>query len=88
MYNDTNTIEIVLPVGAAVVKNVTQNFETHLFNMLLHTFQHMNVPGRQYNILTIVLILCLTLMIAVLYLAKHRHRFLRRRANIPLVTSN
>ena len=79
MSNETMIINV--PVGEAVVNKVTENFETHLLDIILRMIRNTNVPSERYNIVSLVLIVFLALALIVLVILKYRHRLARLRKN-------
>lgn len=65
------TVHIILPVGQAVVKNVTQDFETRLLHALMEALQAVETPSKQNNIVLLAFIFCLTLLTLIVYVVKH-----------------
>ena len=81
MSNNTGTVFITLPVGRAVVKNVTDDLETRWLKMILNTMRHLNLPNEHYNVLVLIVMLCLLIMATIRLVIKYRQRFLCQRKN-------
>ena len=81
MSNNTGTVFITLPVGRAVVKNVTDDLETRWLKMILNTMRHLNLPNEHYNVLVLIVMLCLLIMATIRFVIKYRQRFLCQRKN-------
>ena len=76
--NDTDSVFITLPVGKAVVNNITQDFETRWLQMMLNVAQRMNLPNDYYNVLVLVIMLCMLAMMTIRFVLKFRRFSIRR----------
>ena len=78
MSNSNLTTYITIPVGEEVTKNVTKNFESTLFKLMINTLQHL--PKEHYNVAVLILMLCCMMICIVIYIIKCR-RLLCHRTN-------
>jgi hypothetical protein len=68
MNNNTEAVFFKIPVGEAV-------FEKQWLNLLLKAMQHLNPSNEHYNIIVLIVMLCLLLIVPLHSLIKYRHRF-------------
>ena len=81
MSNNTGTVFITLPVSHAVTENITDNLETRWLKMILNTVRQLNLTNEHYNVLVLVVMLCLLVTVAIRFVIKNRQRFLCQRKN-------
>ena len=81
MDNDTNTVFITIPVGEAVVKNVTDDLETKWLRVIVNAMQHLNLSNEHYSIIVMILMLCLLALMVMRFVLKKRFHFLCERKN-------
>ena len=77
----TGSIFITLDVDDAVTKNITNNLETRWLKMILTSMKHLNLTADHYNIVVLVLLLCLFVMLTIRYALKYKRHFMRQRRN-------
>ena len=75
MENISETIFITIPVGDAVVQNLTDDVETRWMKMLFKAIQQSNMPKDYYNVAILLLILSMITMLTIRFIVKRRHHF-------------
>ena len=81
MNNDTDTVIITIPVGDAVVKNLSDDIEVQWLRILINAMKHINLPKDHSNIIILIVMLCLFVMMTLRFVIKYRHRVLCQRKN-------
>ena len=81
MRNNNGSVFITLAVADDVTKNITNNLETRWLQMILFSMKHLKVAGDYYNIVVLVLVLCMFAMLTIRYALKYRRHFMRQRRN-------
>ena len=81
MSNNTGTVIITLPVSHAVTANITENLETRWLQMILKAMRHLNLANEHYNVIVLIVMLCLLVMVAIRLIIKYRQRFLCAKKN-------
>ena len=81
MSNNTGSIFIKLAVSDAVTRNITDNLETRWLKMILESMKHLNFPNEHYNIVVLIVVVCLLVMLTIRYVIKYKRRFMCQRRN-------
>ena len=79
MSNNTGTVIITLPVSHAVTRNITENLETQWLQMILNAMRHLNLANEHYNVIVLIVMLCL--LVTIRLIIKYRQRFLCAKKN-------
>ena len=81
MSNNTGSVFINLAVSEAVTRNITDNLETRWLKMILESMKHLDFPNEHYNIVVLIVVVCLLVMLTIRYVIKYKRRFMCQRRN-------